>query len=84
MHLILMTGSSLHESLNHDKFNCKTRQGSSGFNTYLPVSSTGGHVLTSTAAAASRDRNNLHINCVVIKQAERLTWEFNKQKEREH
>lgn len=45
---------------------------------HSPVSSTGGHVLMSTAAAASRDRNNLQINCVVIKQAERLTWKFKK------
>lgn len=38
------------------------------------MSSMGGQALTSTAAAASLDRNNLQISCVVIKQAERLTW----------
>lgn len=38
------------------------------------MSSMGGQALTSTAAAASLDRNNLQISCVVIRQAERLTW----------
>lgn len=39
------------------------------------MSRMGGHALTSTAAAASLDRNNLQMSCVVIKQAERLTCE---------
>lgn len=37
------------------------------------MSRMGGQALTSTAAAASLDRNNLQMSCVVIKQAERLT-----------
>lgn len=38
------------------------------------MSRMGGHALTSTAAAASLDRSNLQISCVVMRQAERLTW----------
>lgn len=37
------------------------------------MSRMGGQALTSTAAAASLDRSNLQMSCVVIKQAERLT-----------
>lgn len=46
------------------------------------MSRMGGHALTSTAAAASLDRSNLQISCVVMRQAERLTWGQNRRRRR--
>lgn len=48
----------------------------------VPVSMTGGHVRTSTAAEASFDLSSLQMSCVVITHTERLTCRRNDERKR--